>query len=147
MTELDRMEHDHTLLSAASRYDRLRLRDALAGTADTSADRGGGDDGGAGSDPLSQEEALEMLALGEIVIRKAGYGRALAVRTARATGASWAQIGASLGTTKQAAWETHNRWIEQQAADHDRTGYEGLAPDEAAKARMLAGDGGNAGDD
>lgn len=29
MTGLDRIEQDHSLLSAASRYDRLRLRDAL----------------------------------------------------------------------------------------------------------------------
>jgi hypothetical protein len=57
MTELDRMEHGHSLLSAASRYDRLRLR------------------------------------------------------------------------------------------DHERTGYESLAPDEAAEARMLAGNGGDAQDD
>lgn len=145
MTELDRMEHDHSLLSAASRYDRLRLRDALAGAAD---DDGTGAGAGAdGDDPLSQEEALEMLALGEIVIRKAGYGRALAVRTARMAGASWAQVGAALGMTKQAAWEAHNRWIEQQATHHERTGYEGLTPDEAAEARLLAGDGGDARDD
>jgi hypothetical protein len=142
MTGLDRMEHDHSLLSAASRYDRLRLRDALGGAADD----GGSGAGADGDDPLSQEEALEMLALGEIVIRKAGYGRALAVRTARTAGASWAQVGAALGTTKQAAWEAHNRWIEQQATDHERTGYEGLTPDEAAEARLLAGDGEDARD-
>jgi hypothetical protein len=143
MTRLDRMEHDHTLLSAASRYDRLRLRDALAGATEDGGRSGAGVDG---DDPLSQEEALEMLALGEIVIRKAGYGRALAVRTARRAGASWTQVGAALGTTKQAAWEAHNRWIEQQATDHERTGYEGLTPDEAAEARMLAGKDGDAQD-
>jgi hypothetical protein len=143
MTRLERMEHDHTLLSAASRYDRLRLRDALAGATEDGGRSGAGVDG---DDPLSQEEALEMLALGEIVIRKAGYGRALAVRTARRAGASWTQVGAALGTTKQAAWEAHNRWIEQQATDHERTGYEGLTPDEAAEARMLAGKEGDAQD-
>jgi hypothetical protein len=143
MTRLERMEHDHTLLSAASRYDRLRLRDALACATEDGGRSGAGVDG---DDPLSQEEALEMLALGEIVIRKAGYGRALAVRTARRAGASWTQVGAALGTTKQAAWEAHNRWIEQQATDHERTGYEGLTPDEAAEARMLAGKEGDAQD-
>lgn len=43
--------------------------------------------------------------------RKAGYGRQLAVRSARAAGASWTQIGDALGTTKQSAWAAHNRWL------------------------------------
>jgi hypothetical protein len=64
--------------------------------------------------PLTREEALELLALGEVIARKAGYGRQLTVRTARAAGASWSQIGAALGTTKQSAWETHTRWIDDQ---------------------------------
>jgi hypothetical protein len=55
-----------------------------------------------------------MLALGEVIIRKAGYGRQLSVRTARAIGASWAQIGAALGTSKQSVWETHTRWLDEQ---------------------------------
>ncbi len=62
--------------------------------------------------PLTREETLEMLALSEVVIRKAGYGRQAVVRTAREAGASWSQIGAALGTTKQAAWEAHSRWAE-----------------------------------
>jgi hypothetical protein len=98
------VEREHTLLTAAARYDELRMRDALtpAGAPDTPA--------GA----LSGTEALEMLALGEAVARKAGYGRQLGVRTARAAGASWSQIGAALGTTKQSAWEAHARWLEEQ---------------------------------
>jgi hypothetical protein len=36
------------------------------------------------------------------------------VRSARHAGASWAQIGAALGTSKQAAWEAHQRWVEEQ---------------------------------
>jgi hypothetical protein len=67
------------------------------------------------AEPLTRGEALELLALAEVIMRKAGYGRQLAVRTARATGASWSQIGAALGTSKQSAWETHLRWIEDQA--------------------------------
>jgi hypothetical protein len=57
-----------------------------------------------------------LRALGEVLARKAGYGRQLGVRTARAVGASWSQIGAALGTSKQAAWETHTRWLEDQEA-------------------------------
>ena len=51
---------------------------------------------------------------GEVIARKAGYGRQLGVRSARAAGASWAQIGAALGTTKQSAWEAYSRWVDQQ---------------------------------
>jgi hypothetical protein len=115
------LERQFTLLTAAARYDQLRLRDTLAprGGPDgadgpDSPDRTGGPDDGAV--PLTRGEALELLALGEVIARKAGYGRQLTVRSARAAGASWSQIGAALGTSKQSAWETHLRWIEEQAS-------------------------------
>jgi hypothetical protein len=128
MTTPDELEQQHTLSTATTRYDELRMRDALAAmTAD------------ADNPPLSREEALELLALSEVVIRKAGYGRQAMVRSARSSGASWNQIGAALGTSKQAAWEAHNRWIEEQARQHELTGFEGLDPDEASNARGLAG--------
>jgi hypothetical protein len=128
MTTPDELEQQHTLSTATTRYDELRMRDALAAmTAD------------ADNPPLSREEALELLALSEVVIRKAGYGRQAMVRSARGSGASWNQIGAALGTSKQAAWEAHNRWIEEQARQHELTGFEGLDPDEASTARGLAG--------
>ncbi|XVU26213.1 hypothetical protein ACQPZJ_03895 [Actinoplanes sp. CA-054009] len=99
----DDLERQHTLSSATTRYDELRMRTALASMA------------GERAEPLSRSEALELLALNEVVIRKAGYGRQAMVRTARDAGASWTQIGAALGSTKQAAWEAHNRWAEEQA--------------------------------
>jgi hypothetical protein len=98
----DELEREHTLSTATSRFDELRLRDARATVAGQTAS------------PLSREETLEMLALSEVVIRKAGYGRQAMVRSARGTGASWSQIGTALGTTKQAAWEAHNRWTEER---------------------------------
>jgi hypothetical protein len=127
----DELELDHTLSTATTRYDELRMRDALATMA-------GETQGNAA--PLGREETLEMLALSEVVIRKAGYGRQAMVRSARTAGASWTQIGAALGSTKQAAWEAHNRWIEEQARQHERTGYEGLDPLSVAGAHDLAGD-------
>jgi hypothetical protein len=127
----DEVERHHTLLTAAARYDELRVRDALAA--------GPGDEA-AGAEPLRRDEALELLALGEVIARKAGYGRQLSVRTARAAGASWSQIGAALGTSKQSAWETHARWIEDQAEQHRRSGYEGLGETDVAAARALAGE-------
>ena len=125
MTTPDDLERQHTLATATARYDDLRMRDALAGMTD-----GGG---------LSREDALELLALSEVVARKAGYGRQAMVRTARAQGASWTQIGAALGSSKQAAWESHNRWIDEQGRQHDHTGYEGLDPEQVDEARKLAG--------
>jgi hypothetical protein len=123
----DELERQHTLSTATTRYDELRMRDALATMAED------------GQTPLSSAEVLELLALSEVVIRKAGYGRQTMVRSARAAGASWAQIGAALGTTKQAAWEAHNRWIEDQGHQHDRTGYSGLDAAQVEAARDLAG--------
>ncbi|MBX6391478.1 MAG: helix-turn-helix domain-containing protein [Frankia sp.] len=99
----DALEKQMTLRVAVARYEHLRERDSLAGS-----------DGLGDARPLSREEALELLALGEVIARKAGYGRQLAVRTARAAGASWSQIGQALGTSKQTAWEVHNRWLESQ---------------------------------
>src|SRR4051794_15023560 len=129
----DELEREHTLSTATTRYDELRMRDALAAMA-------GEPQGDEVSPALSRDEALEMLALSEVVIRKAGYGRQAMVRAARSAGASWTQIGTALGSSKQAAWEAHTRWIEDQGRQHDSTGYEGLGPDAVAKARDLAGE-------
>jgi hypothetical protein len=104
----DELERQHTLSTATTRYDELRMRDALATMA-------GENDGN--SPPLSQEEALEMLALSEVLTRKAGYGRQSMVRSARNSGASWTQIGTALGSSKQAAWESHSRWLEEQGLE------------------------------
>jgi hypothetical protein len=61
------------------------------------------------------------------------------VRTARRAGAPWSAIGRALGTSKQAAWEAHTRWIEDQAAQHRASGYEGLDDDDVTRTRHLAG--------
>jgi hypothetical protein len=122
MITVDAVEQESTLLTAVTRYNDLRMRDAI------------------GSPALSSEQALEMLALGEVIARKAGYGRQLSVRSARAAGASWAQIGAALGMSKQSAWESHARWIEDQAEQHRRTGVEGFDAAEESAARELLGE-------
>jgi hypothetical protein len=114
MTTPEDVERQHTLLTAVARFDELRARETFGpvpGDADGGVDDVGGADVGAA---LTRQEALELLALGEVIARKAGYGRQLAVRSARAAGASWAQVGAALGTTKQSAWEAHTRWVDAQ---------------------------------
>jgi hypothetical protein len=133
VTTPDELERQVTLRVAVARYDELRLRDSLSSDPDR-------DEVGPAGRSLDRVEALELLALGEIIARKAVYGRQLAVRTARAAGASWSQIGLALGATKQSAWEGHNRWIQEQVQQHENSGYEGLDELEAAQARQLAGD-------
>ncbi|GGK20240.1 hypothetical protein GCM10011583_60180 [Streptomyces camponoticapitis] len=70
---------------------------------------------------------------------RSDHQRHLSVRSARRAGASWSQIGAALGTSKQAAWEAHNRWIDEQAQEPS-AGHWGWDADEVAAARALAGD-------
>jgi hypothetical protein len=120
--------------TTVARYDELRMRDLLGPGADDLPAEEQPEPG-----PLSQQEALELLALSEVIARKAGYGRQLTVRSARAAGASWTQIGAALGTTKQSAWEAHSRWIDQQASHRSAYGHQSMDSQQAAAARALAG--------
>ena len=137
------LEREHTLLTAAHRYDDLRLRHTLMGSnADGGADAGADhpDDGPHGPGVhLPRHEALELLALGEVLTRKAAYGRQLAVRAARSSGASWSQIAQASGVSKQSAWQAHNAWIQAQAEAHRVHDHEGFTPEEEAAARRLAG--------
>lgn len=138
MSTPDELERQFTLLTAAARYDALRTRDALASPADEEDSRLAPPDPDAES--LTRGEALELLALGEVIAQKAGYGRQLSVRAARKAGASWSQIGAALGTSKQAAWEAHSRWIDEQAEQHRHSGHWGMDENDAAAAHTLAGE-------
>jgi hypothetical protein len=128
------LEHQFTLLSAVTRDDMLRTRDTLTSPDDDDGESLHSDD----MKPLTRQEALELLALSEVIARKAVQGRQLTVRSARTAGASWSQIGTALGTTKQAAWEAHNRWIDDQARPRD-SGHWGWEGDEVTAARALAG--------
>ena len=131
MTSPQELHGQHTLRTAVARYDDLRSRDALAA--------GDGEEDASQPPALSQAEVLELLALSQVIAGKAGYGQQLAVRSAREAGASWAAIGRALDMSKQAAWEAHSRWIEDQAAQHRDSGYAGLDDLAVARARRLAG--------
>ncbi len=133
MTSPEEVERQHTLRTAVARYEELRSREVLADSA--------GPDSPAVADAerLPASDVLELLALSEVISRKAGYGQQLAVRTARAAGASWTSIARALGTSKRAAWEAHTRWIDDQADQHRGTGHEGLDEEETARLRRLAG--------
>jgi hypothetical protein len=133
MTSPEEVERQHTLRTAVARYEELRSRELLADSAGTGAPDV------AEAERLPASDVLEMLALSEVIARKAGYGQQLAVRTARAAGASWTAIARALGTSKQAAWEAHTRWIDGQGDQHRGTRHEGLDDDETARLRRLAG--------
>ena len=133
MVSPEELETQVTLRTAVARYEQLRALESLADDADEPVTALA-----APSGALSQRQALELLALSEVITRKAGYGRQLTVRAARVAGASWSAIGQALGT-KQAAWEAHTRWIDDQARQHRATGHSGLSELEVARARRLAG--------
>jgi hypothetical protein len=116
------IEPQYTLLTAVARLDELRIRESL------------------GAETPDRSELLELLALSEVVARKAAYGRQLTVRAAREAGASWSQIGSALGTSKQAAWEAHTRWIDAQAAAYGKPGQMGFDDADVAEARVIAGE-------
>ncbi|MEU6357719.1 hypothetical protein ABZ896_51940 [Streptomyces sp. NPDC047072] len=122
MTTPENVEPQYTLATAVARLDELRIRESMAVEAPDRA------------------ELLELLALSEVVARKAAYGRQLTVRAAREAGASWSQIGAALGTSKQAAWEAHTRWIDAQEAAYGTPGQMGFDETDAAEARAVAGE-------
>jgi hypothetical protein len=133
MTSPEEVEAQHTLRTAVARYEELRSREVLADSADADSSEV------ADAERLPASEVLELLALSEVIARKAGYGQQLAVRTARAAGASWTAIARALGTSKEAAWEAHTRWIASQERQDRAGGHDGLDPDEAARLRRLAG--------
>lgn len=109
-----------TLRTAVARYEELRAQDRLPGRQ--------GDESGDAAPGLTRAEALELVALGEVIANKARLIRQLSVRTARQAGASWTQIGQALGTSKQSAWEAHMRWIDEQARTARREGR--MCPDD-----------------
>jgi hypothetical protein len=88
---------------------------------------------------LDVEEALELLALGEVVARKAHEHRQLGIRAALRGGADWTRIARSMGVTPRAAWERHTRWLDEQDAARRAGDRDALDAEEIAEARRLAG--------
>jgi hypothetical protein len=82
---------------------------------------------------LDVPESLELLALGEVVARKARDSQLTGFRAALRGGASWEQIAAALDVPPEEAWSRYHQLIERQ--ERSRV----LDPDAAAAARDLAG--------
>ena len=129
------LEQEFSLQTAATRLDFLSRRDSGDAALNTVRDDGP-DDWSSIKDldtSLDTYEALELLALGEVIARKAHDSQLVGFRAALRGGASWEQIAAALDVTPDEAWAAYHRAIERQ----ERTAA--LAPDEAASARELAG--------
>ena len=123
------LEPEFTLTTAATRLDFLSRRDKGETTLNTVRDED--DENGWASfrdTSLDSYEALELLALGEVVSRKAHDSQLIGIRAALRGGASWEQIGEALGVPPDFAWESFNDAIAERLDD-----------DAAAVARELAG--------
>ena len=122
------LEPEFTLTTAATRLDFLSRRDNGETTLNTVRDD---DENGWSSfrdTSLDTYEALELLALGEVVSRKAHDSQLIGIRAALRGGASWDQIAEALGVPPEFAWESFNDAIAERLDD-----------DAATAARELAG--------
>ena len=123
------LEPEFTLTTAATRLDFLSRRDKGETTLNTVRDED--DENGWASfrdTSLDTYEALELLALGEVVSRKAHDSQLIGIRAALRGGATWEQIAEALGVPPEFAWESFNDAIAERLDD-----------DAAAAARELAG--------
>jgi hypothetical protein len=124
------LESEFTLTTAATRLDFLSRRDKGAPTLNTVLDED--EDSWSsfkGNDTsLDVYEALELLALGEVIARKAHDSRLVGIRAALRGGAGWEEIAKALGVTPQQAWDAFSDSVSRQLDD-----------DAAASARELAG--------
>jgi hypothetical protein len=123
------LEAEFSLTTAATRLDFLSRRDSGATSINTVVDED--DDWGllrAGDTSLDVNESLELLALGEVVARKAHDEQLVGLRAALRGGAGWEEIAVALDRTPAEAWDTYHELVEQT-----------LTGETAAAARELAG--------
>jgi hypothetical protein len=141
-TTPEALEREFSLLTAATRLDFLSRRDGNV-VVDEPNDSSDDDDDWMrikdATTTLDTEEALELLALGEVVARKAHEHRQLGIRAALRGGAGWTQIGKALGVSPRAAWERHVAWLDEQARARAAGNPDALDAEEHAAARELAG--------
>ncbi|MGY1718663.1 MULTISPECIES: hypothetical protein [unclassified Blastococcus] len=125
------LEAEFSLTTAATRLDFLSRRDngdtALNTVRDDDADDWSASLRDTGTQ-LDVYEALELLALGEVVSRRAHDSQLVGIRAALRGGAEWDQIAAALGITPEQAWDSFTESIDRQ-----------LDAEAAASARELAG--------
>lgn len=136
------LARDFSLITAVTRLDFLSRRDNVAVEQPPSAADDDDDDWKRIKNvdtSLDAEEALELLALGEVVSRKAHDSRQLGIRAALRGGAGWERIGTALGVPPRAAWQDHLAWLDTQAAARRAGDLEALDEAAVVAARELAG--------
>jgi len=135
------LEQEFSLLTAVTRLDFLSRRDNVV--LDEPNDSADDDDDWMRikdvTTALDVDEALELLALGEVVARKAHEHRHLGIRAALRGGAGWPQIGRALGTSAGEAWEQHTAWLDEQETARAAGDPAALDRDSIAAARELTG--------
>ncbi len=131
----DALEQEFSLTTAVTRLDFLSRRDSGETTLNTAADVDADDWSSfkAATTSLDVPESLELLALGEVVARKARDSQLTGFRAALRGGASWEQIAKALDVRPEEAWTRYHELIERQ--ERSRV----LDPDAAEAARGLAG--------
>ena len=115
----DALAEEFSLPTAATRLDFLSRRDD-GGTALNTVTEVDEDDWRAianGGTSLDVHESLELLALGEVVSRKAHGSRLTGMRAALRGGAGWDEIGAALGVSPAQAWDTFQELLAGEDAD------------------------------
>jgi hypothetical protein len=124
------LESEFTLTTAATRLDFLSRRDSGGSALNTVyQDDVAHWNAMKGHDTsLDTNEALELLALGEVIARKAHHSQLIGMRAALRGGADWDQIAEAIGVTPAAAYDAFNELVAQD-----------LDADAAAAARELAG--------
>jgi hypothetical protein len=125
----DALAEEFSLPTAATRLDFLSRRDS-GGSALNTVTEADEDDWRAIADAatsLDVEESLELLALGEVVSRKAHDSRLTGIRAALRGGAGWEEIAAALGVAPGQAWDIFQDLLAAEDSDA------------AASARELAG--------
>jgi hypothetical protein len=124
------LQQDFTLTTAATRLDFLSRRDN-GDTRLNTVQEVDADDWTSmrtAATQLDVEESLELLALGEVIARKAHDSRLVGIRAALRGGADWEQIAEALGSTPEQAWDDFAAAVTAE-----------LDADAAASARELAG--------
>ncbi len=131
----DALEREFSLTTAVTRLDFLSRRDSGAATLNTVEEIDAEDWSSfkAATTSLDVPESLELLALGEVVARKARDSQLTGFRAALRGGASWEQIAEALDVGPEQAWTRYHELIERQ--ERSRL----LDADAAAAARGLAG--------
>ena len=122
------LESEFSLPTAATRLDFLSRRDNGDATLNSVRDEDDDSWSSFRSTSLDVHESLELLALGEVVARKAHDSRLVGVRAALRGGASWEQIAAALDVSPQDAWDAFSAAVART-----------LDADAAAAAKELAG--------